>query len=124
MSQSDYIQYKKTSTQLKLYDESPVLENGNYILYKEHSLENTIPMTKIIYNQLLPPGNALIMGMEMQSRNNCPQFPVCANTHLRANRVPMLSTQATVRPARPIYVKRGDLDLKKKKKCCTPPVDP
>jgi hypothetical protein len=114
MSQSDYIQYKKTSTQLKLYDESPVLQDGNYILYKEYALENTIPTTKIIYNQLLPPGNALIMGMEMPSRDDCPQFPICTDTHLR----PMLSTQATVRPARPIYVKRGDLDLKKKKNCC------
>jgi hypothetical protein len=122
MSQSDYIQYKKTSTQLRLYDETPVLQNGNYISYKEHALENTIPTTKIIYNQLLPPTRSLIMGMEMASRENCPQFPVCENTHLRANRVPMLSTQATVRPARPVYVKRGDADLKKKKKCC-PPVE-
>lgn len=117
MSQSDYIQYKKVSTQLRLYEESPVLEQGNYVLYKETALENTLQPTKPIYNQLLPPSRSLIMSMEMGSRSNCPQFPICTNTHLRANRVPMSQVYSVCRPQRPLYVKKGDADLLEK--CCT-----
>lgn len=116
MSQSDYIQYKKVSTQLRLYEEPPVLTQDTYLLYKEHALENTIQPTKPIYNQLLPPTRSLIMDMEMPSRTNCPTFPLCRNTHLRANRIPMLSVYATCRPQRPLYVKTGDDFLKKQ--CC------
>jgi hypothetical protein len=118
MSQSDYIQYKKLSTQLRLYEESPVLAQGNYVLYKETSLENTIQPTKPIYNRLLPPTRSLIMGMEFSSRSNCPQFPVCTNTHLRTNRVPMSTVYSTCRPSRPLYVKTGDAYLKEQ--CCLP----
>lgn len=111
MSQSDYIKYKKMSTELKRMNKlEPILESNQYISYKNYALENKIQNTKITYNQLLLPNRTQIFNMEKKV-TDCPVFTTCLNTNLRANR--KLHTQIPVHPIRPLFQKNN-------KKCdCT-----
>ena len=91
MSQSDYIKYRKISTQLKLdasRNQIPVFDSSIYLDYKDYVLENTIVDTNITYSMLQPSGKQIVFGMERRV-NNCPTTYECVNTNKRANRVPM-----------------------------------
>jgi hypothetical protein len=106
MSQSDYLKYKRVATILKVDNNTskqpPVFGSGVYADNMEFSLENSIVNTKQVFNRL-----TLSTGWEVDSDivtpvpiwgmdkvvSGCTEFPICVNTHLRTNRVPM----ATVR---------------------------
>lgn len=104
MSQSDYIQYKKTGVQLRdLSNESSVLSQKIYNSFTNYNLENTIPNTKITYNQLIPINKQIVFGSE-KTVKNCPTFILCSGTQARSNRKPILHTQATPKPTKK-YIK-------------------
>ena len=88
MSQSDYIQYKKLSQEIKqLSKYDPVLSQQDYTLFKQYTLESTITNTKPIKNQLVLSGKQPIFNMERKI-SNCPinSFVLCRNTNTRINR--------------------------------------
>jgi hypothetical protein len=104
MSQSDYIQYKKTGIRLRdLSSEPSVIDSDLYTSFVNYNLENKVINTKITYNQLIPANKQIIFGSE-RNVTNCPTFILCNNTNKRINRMPILRTQATPRPTRK-YVK-------------------
>lgn len=104
MSQSDYIQYKKTGVQLKdLKREDPILTNTLYRAFITYNLENTITNTKIVYKQLIPPGKQRIFGID-KTVTSCPQFIYCRGTQARANRRPLIGWQIAPRIRRK-YIK-------------------
>lgn len=106
MSQSDYIKYKKTSIELtSLNKYPPVFQEDIYNSFKEYSLENTIQNTKLTFNQLQPPGKIIINNME-KTVSNCPQFPICKDTHTRSNRKPLGGAFYYPHPIRPLYCKQ------------------
>lgn len=98
MSQSDYIRYKKTGTQLKINKLDPVLNNQDYLAYTDYNLENTITNTKINYNHLTLPNTQNVFNMERPNIANCPNFILCQNTNTRPNRVKLVGTQITPTP--------------------------
>lgn len=86
MAQSDYIQRKKIQRGLASFNqkkEKKILDSENYTLYKQYSLENTIPNNSHRYNQLIPNGTKIIMGMETNRTVTCPSFVLCKNTDTR-----------------------------------------
>ena len=102
MSQSDYLKYKRISTELKINKLDPIFNPHDYLSYKEFSLENSIPNTKITYNQLVLPNKKMIFNME---KSACPLiFNTCKNTNLRTNRKLLLTSQRaqTPLPLRPL----------------------
>jgi hypothetical protein len=94
MSVSDYIKYKRVGTQLRdvlpnSKKQAPaVFEDQMYIDFKQYTIENQIVDSKLIENSLIPAGSNLVFDM-MKVVSSCPAFPVCKNTHVRTNRVPM-----------------------------------
>jgi len=96
MSQSDYLKYKRVSTILKVNNNTkkqpPVFDSSDYLNNVEFSLENSVVNTKLVLNRLTSNvGTATpipIFGMD-KVVGNCPTFPICKNTNLRTNRVPM-----------------------------------
>jgi|TARA_Y100000361_G_scaffold118134_1_gene109435 hypothetical protein len=92
MSQSDYLKHKRVSTQLRIDNDTtnqPAVFSSNILTHnQQYSLVNTIPNSKPTYNQLLPSGSQIVFDMETKV-SNCPTFPVCNDTNLRTNRVPM-----------------------------------
>jgi hypothetical protein len=101
MSQSDYIRCKRIERQLQELDNTPhkmpyVLDSGNYILYKEYSLENQNADGAAKYEQVKDETklyNPIIYGMP---RSLCVQeysnvFEICDRTDLRPNRNTPLS---------------------------------
>jgi hypothetical protein len=94
MSVSDYIKYKRVGTQLNdilpnsKKQAPPVFNDQMYIDFKQYTIENQIPDTKLVENSLIPTGSNLIFDM-MKVVSSCPAFPVCTNTNARTNRVPM-----------------------------------
>jgi len=122
MSQSDFIQHKKTSAQLKEIKKlPPVFDTKDYISFKEYALENTISNTKITYNQLNPytknvatkntytitPTTYNVFGMQ-KTTTNCPTFTICKNTNLRTNRIPLGGAFYYPNPIRPLTQKQID----------------
>jgi len=104
MSQSDYIQYKKTGVQLRDLSSLPsVITPQIYTAFTEYNLENTVPNTKVTYNQLIPANRQIVYGSEVKV-TNCPTFLLCSGTQARANRKPNLVSQRSPTPA-PKYVK-------------------
>jgi hypothetical protein len=95
MSQSDYIQRKKTSTKLAGISKSPinrgdfpqVFSSQDYTGFYQYQLTNTIVNTKITPNELVAPNHQMIFNMEVVSANNCPSFTVCKDTNARQNRM-------------------------------------
>lgn len=105
MSQSDYLKYKKISTELKsLSKMDSILDTNQYTDYKNYSLENKIQNTKISYDKLIPTGKIMILNMEKKV-TNCPTFPTCTNTVNRLNR--KTHPQIAVNPLRPLYQKKN-----------------
>ena len=91
MSQSDYVKYRRISTQLLLdasKNQLPVMSSTNYLDYKEYVLENTIKNTSVISNLLTPSGEQIIFNMEKRAAK-CPTTYECVNTNKRANRTPL-----------------------------------
>ena len=94
MSQSDYIQRKKTSTKLAGISKTPinvgdfpqVFSSQDYTGFYQYQLTNTIVNTKTTPNELVAPDHKIIFNMEVSSANNCPSFVVCNNTNNRQNR--------------------------------------
>jgi len=106
MSQSDYLNFKRVSNELKINKFTPVFNTKDYIDFKEYSIHNNITNTKLTYNQLCPSGYTKIFNMEKKV-TNCPAFIVCRRTNIRPNRVPLASVYFTPDcKANPIYVKQ------------------
>lgn len=100
MSQSDYIKYRRISTQLSLdasRNQMPVTSSTNYLDYKEYVLENTIQNKNIIYNLITPTNEQIIFNMERRTAN-CPTTYECVNTNKRSNRVPLSQVYFTPKP--------------------------
>lgn len=117
MSQSDFINYKKTSNELKNQTiQSSVYTTKEYINFKKYSLENTIQNKRIKYNQLLPTNNKLVFGMEKKT-TNCPSFILCNNTNTRPNRKPLSGCQITPKPIRPLTEKQLNNQYSKSNIC-------
>lgn len=123
MSQSDYIKYKKISTELKNNKLPTILDPHNYSSYKEYALENTIQNTKFTYNQLQPANKTVIFDIEKKV-TNCPTFLICSGTNARLNRPIYPQTYApsysAVNPIRPLTQKQIQPSIRKTKLClCT-----
>jgi hypothetical protein len=90
MAQSDYIKYKRISTDLRIDTSfnklAPVLGSQQYIDYLQYSIENKISTKKTVYNKLDVSGEQVVFGMEKKV-TNCPSFITCINTNTRPNRV-------------------------------------
>ena len=104
MSQSDYLNFKRVSNELKINKFTPVFNTKDYIDFKEYSIQNNITNTKLTYNQLCPSGYTKIFNMEKKT-TSCPNFTICKSTNTRTNRVPMSQVYFTPRPV-PTYVKQ------------------
>ena len=84
--QNNYIDYLRDSTILKQQNElNPVLNMSDYTKFKNYTLVNSIPNTKIRFSELLLNNNKDIYGMERKTEN-CANFPLCNNTNARVNR--------------------------------------
>ena len=96
MSQSDYIKYKRVSTELKDNTYPAVLTTDSYTGFKQYSVENTVSIStaKLFHKRLIPPGTIRVFDMD-KTVTNCPTFPVCRNTQLRTNRIPLSSVYYT-----------------------------
>lgn len=92
MSQSDYINLKKTALILKnnstaaLNDLPPVLTPELYTAFTTYNLETTVSNTKNTYSRLLPTGKKTFLDIE-KNVATCPTFILCKNTNNRPNRV-------------------------------------
>jgi hypothetical protein len=87
MSQSDYIQYKKTQQVLKNQTTlSKILSPNDYTRFQQYTVETTIPNTKLRYSKLIPSSTISVLEME-KTIANCPNFTMCKNTQNRPNRV-------------------------------------
>jgi len=103
MSQSDYIKYKKVSTKLRIDNNTAkqprVFDQGNYLDFKEYTLENTIVNTKPVFDRVTLNGQQVVFDM-YKTVTGCPTFIDCSNTNLRTNRVPMSTVYYTPTPQR------------------------
>jgi hypothetical protein len=111
MSASDYIKYKRVGTQLRdvlpnSKKQAPVVfDDQMYIDFKQYTIENKIFDSKLIENSLIPTGSNLVFDM-MKVVSSCPAFPICNDTHVRTNRVPM--SEVYYNPQQPAkYVKQS-----------------
>jgi hypothetical protein len=96
MSQSDYIQYKKTQQILKDQTKMPkILGPNEYTMFAQYTTETTIPNTKLRYSRLIPSSTKTILDM-YKTTTNCPTFVLCKNTNTRPNRV--LNTTSIAKP--------------------------
>jgi hypothetical protein len=88
MSQSDYIQYKKTQQVLSNQNKnlSKIIEQNDYTNFQQYTIETTVPNTKLRYSRLIPPSTISVLNMD-QKTANCPTFLLCKNTQTRPNRV-------------------------------------
>ena len=98
MSQSDYMQYKKTSIELQEQSKAenvdklpPIFNSSQYTLFKKYALENTIVNTKESLLRLQTVGTQNVLNMEKQYTSDCPHFIVCNNTTDRPNVKPVLN---------------------------------
>jgi hypothetical protein len=114
MSQSDYLKYKKTGTQLRNLseDNGTVLEPGRYTAFKNYNLETTVFNTKPTFNLLTPTSKQTIFGMETNS-TNCPAFALCNATNARPNRKPNDAMQMACFPIMKAQVPKLNKDIKK-----------
>ena len=88
MSQSDYINFKKTSLILKnnLNKLPSVLTPELYTDFTQYNLETSILNTKNSYSRLLLGGKRNFLGIE-KNVASCPTFTLCKDTNTRTNRV-------------------------------------
>jgi hypothetical protein len=103
MSQSDYLQRKKLAINMKTQTKFPnTLNSGDYTLYTQFNIENTVTNTSKLYNQLLQNGRSKILDMEINP-TSCPQFITCKNTQNRPYRKKI--NPPTFNPNIPIGIK-------------------
>ena len=112
MSQSDYIRFKRVSTELRIdpslnnitkklvpgeykgtqYNQPIVFNASDYEDFKDYNLETTLLNTKPVLNRLTTNGKQVIWNMD-KTVSNCPNFILCRNTNTRPNRVvPILNS--------------------------------
>ena len=104
MSQSDYIKYKRLSTELRIgLKNEPVLSAQDYIDFKQYNIENNITTDKPDYRRPIQFGVIKIFDMN-KNVLFCPNFATCSNTNTRANRTPLPNVYFTPRYVRK-YVK-------------------
>lgn len=80
MSQSDYIQFKNLKNTLLFSNQKkldPILDSQDYTLFVKYAIESTIPNTKLLYNQLIPPNILPHPPMDITGNTNIPN--VCKN---------------------------------------------
>lgn len=65
MSQSDYINLKKTKTLLYNLKTSKILSSQKYTLFKQYAVETSVTNTLPQLNQLIPPTNKIIFDMNV-----------------------------------------------------------
>ena len=80
MSQSDYIKHKKISNIIPSQIPN-VLQNKDYLDYKQYYLVNTIENTKETYNIVNIPNTNNIFGMNLRV-NNCENKLPCQNDRI------------------------------------------
>ena len=94
MSQSDYIQRKKTSAKLAGISKTPinagdfpqVFSSQDYTGFYQYQVTNSVINTKTTPNELVAPNHQIVFNMEVLSTANCHAFIVCNNTNTRQNR--------------------------------------
>jgi hypothetical protein len=120
MSQSDYLKYKKVTTQLRIdasNNLSPVFAPSDYLNYKQMSLENSITNSKTCFNRVIPTNYIGIFDMDKKV-TYCPSFNLCINTNKRPNRIPMSTVYFTPTPhPNNIKIVNEKLNLKTACKC-------
>lgn len=96
MSQSDYLSYKKIKLELQKQNKMPpVLNSGNYTLFKQFNLENTIVNTSQRYNELVPTHEKKVFHMNKPLFDvSCQTFSMCETIH-RPNRKPLSTVYST-----------------------------
>jgi len=108
MSQSDYIQYRKTSHVLKEAGKlQPVLSSQQYTSFKSYSLENTIQSYRSVYYKMLDDSLVVVYDIPLNNVASCPNINYCQNTNTRPNRVlnMVFGTKYTPKPSRPLDMK-------------------
>lgn len=91
MSQSDYIKYKRVSTQLYLdaaKNQTPVFTSQTYLDYEQYQLENVTINLCNNYSLLTPVGKQIVFDMEKRV-STCPTFKICTDTNKRPHRTPL-----------------------------------
>jgi hypothetical protein len=100
MSQSDYIQFIKTTDILGINKLDRILSEQDYIIFEKYALETTVQNTKNSFSRLLPqnttqfktvfpntdPVRTDIADMELKVPS-CATFKLCKDTNTRPNRV-------------------------------------
>jgi hypothetical protein len=89
MSQSDYIQRKKTATKLagiskttvNAGDFPQVFSSQDYTGFYQYQVTNSVINTKTTPNELVAPNHQIVFNMEVSSAIDCPSFVVCNNTN-------------------------------------------
>lgn len=108
MSQSDYIQYRKTANVLKeAHKLEPVLSSQQYTTFKSYSLENTIQSDHSVYYKMIDPSMVFVYDMPLNNVYHCPTIGYCIGTENRPNRVLNMEfgMKYTPKPMRPIALK-------------------
>lgn len=103
MSQSDYIKYKRVSTELLIDNKitnnklSPVLSSQNYIDFSQYTIINITPNDTPTFNTVNLLGTQEIFGMN-KIVSNCPTFLICNKTNTRPNRLLLSSIYSNPTP--------------------------
>lgn len=98
MSQTDYINFKKTTRLLNdISDLSSTVDSNQYTLFKSYNAQTTIANDSILYNRLLLPGTHTVFGVD-KTKGCFAEFTMCVNTNNRDNRRPLNERQATCFP--------------------------
>jgi hypothetical protein len=119
MSQSDYLKHKKIATRLKIDNDTvkqpPVFDSKSYIQFKQFEVANSVENTKLNYNNITPDGVQSVFGVD-RVVTDCTNFPLCMDTHLRTNRIPMLDIYSACRPI-PLTVTQRNAAANLKNSC-------
>lgn len=105
MSQSDYLQNKKTAIVLRNVSKlSPVLMSGEYTEFRGYSLDKQINNSKVVFSKLIQPNYNRKFDMDLRS-NSCSATPLCNKrfVHSTYASTPLIST--------PIYFKKNPFKL-------------
>jgi len=119
MSQSDYINRKKTAQILyEKEDLDHILPSQQLTNFKTVVLPNDIEFENVEFNPLLPANKQRIVGIDngVSSIVDCPTFVLCNNTQMRLNRK---SGQMSMFNHRNVHAKNENFwNLKKQNKLC------
>lgn len=115
MSQSDYIKYKRVSTELSIDNRitnnklSPVLSSQKYITYSQYDILNSIPNDIPTFNTVNILGTQEIFGMHKLVKD-CPSFITCEKTNTRPNRMLLSTIYSNSKPS-PLDIKHRNNKL-------------